>query len=215
MKKLLTVLLALISLAGFGQKGKYNATQNGMDFKGLVVTEKGDTVKGTLRFFPMWQMQMYPALTPDNKDLGPQNYNYQNTKYYESENGIKWYSTRFYKLNAPDDPKRPAGSDVTFLNVIEFGPITLFDYDFMDESVTPLTEEVKSYMQLPSGDVVDLSSVLLGFPKKMSGYVEDFPELATKIKDKEKGYRMLNINSIVREYNEWYRAKNPGFTLSK
>ena len=215
MKKLLIVVLVFVSFSAFGQKGKFNASQIGSDFKGLLVNEAGDTIKGSLRIYAMWQMQMGPALTPDDKNLGPQNFNYQNTKYYESENGNKWYSTKFTNLKPPADPKRPGGSDVTFLLAVESGPITLFDYDFMDESVTPLTEEVKSYMQLPSGEVIDVSSLLLGFPKKMSGYVSNYPELAKKITDKEKGYGALGLNAIVREYNEWYIAKNPGFTLMK
>jgi len=216
MKKLLILTLSFVMLSAYAQNGKYNPAQKGQDFKGYLVTEKKDTIKGTLRIFEMWQMQMGPALSPDDKSLGPQNFNYLNTICYVAENKTKWYSTKFVNLKAPADPKRPLGANAeTFLLAVESGPITLFDYDFMDESVTPLKEEIKSYMQLPNGEVVDVSSLLLGFPKKMSGYVKDFPELAKKITDKEKGYGMLGLNAIVREYNTWYMAKNPGFTLMK
>ncbi|MDR1680088.1 MAG: hypothetical protein LBR81_10000 [Prevotellaceae bacterium] len=38
----------------------------------------------------------------------------------------------------------------------------------------------------------------------MSALVSDYPELAEKVIPKAKGYRMLDILSIINEYNEWY-----------
>jgi hypothetical protein len=72
---------------------------------------------------------------------------------------------------------------------------------------------VKTYIQLPDKKIVDVSSMVMGFPKKMSEYVKDYPELAAKITNKEKGYGFTNINAVVREYNEWYLKKDPGFTI--
>jgi hypothetical protein len=47
----------------------------------------------------------------------------------------------------------------------------------------------------------------LGFAKKVSNYVADYPELSKKVADKEKGYGMLKILEIFAEYNAWYAAK--------
>ena len=41
----------------------------------------------------------------------------------------------------------------------------------------------------------------------MSKYVSDYPELAKKIKSKEKGYRVLGILKIVNEYNAHFENK--------
>lgn len=42
---------------------------------------------------------------------------------------------------------------------------------------------------------------LFSFKGIMSKYVSDYPELTKKIKDKEKGYNILAILKIVKEYN--------------
>lgn len=47
-------------------------------------------------------------------------------------------------------------------------------------------------------------SFALSFKKAMSKLVDDNPELATKIANKEKGYRMLQRDKIILEYNKWY-----------
>jgi hypothetical protein len=54
---------------------------------------------------------------------------------------------------------------------------------------------------------VSLPDFGLGFAKKVSAYVGDYPELAKKVADKEKGYGMLKILDIIAEYNQWYLSK--------
>lgn len=210
MKKLLFVLLPFIMLNTFAQSSRFNVTDLGKNFKGFRVTDKHDTIRGSfivyLQFIMQTGCQMQDA---DGKELYGNNW--ENTISYELENGLKWYSTKHTTLTPPDDKKRIG--DECFLHVLEAGPITLFDYNFYDAGATPEINTVKTYIQLPDGKVVDASGLLLGFPKKMSEYVKDFTELATKITNKEKGYGFANINSVVREYNTWYLAKNPGFTI--
>ena len=45
---------------------------------------------------------------------------------------------------------------------------------------------------------------LLKFAKNMSEYVKDDVELAQKIANKTEGYKNINIEAIIREYNDWY-----------
>lgn len=45
---------------------------------------------------------------------------------------------------------------------------------------------------------------LLKFAKNMSEYVKDYMELAQKIANKKEGYKNINIEAIIREYNDWY-----------
>jgi hypothetical protein len=212
MKKLLIVLLSFIMIGAFAQNGKFNATQVGQKFKGFMVTEKHDTVRGTFEIYTQDFMQLSCSMMdPNGKELYGNSWN--NILTYQIENDTKWYSTKFTTLKAPADPKRQGGAAETFLLCEEAGPITLFEYNFVDYKASPVKNEVKTFMQLPNGEVVDASSLLLGYAKKMSGYVKDDTELAAKITNKEKGYGMLNINSVVREYNTWYMSKNPGFTI--
>ncbi len=224
MRKLLSICVILSAYSSYAQN--FNDTEIGNSFKGLRITETYDTLKGTIKLFPQWIMQgdqrerqkLYDLNYAGTKNYSAinfetlTNYNPDNTVYYELENSTRWLSTRFFNLKAPDDPKRKGGA--TFLHVMEEGPISYFDYILIDGSTPPATE-VKAFLQLPNGEAVDFSGMLLGFKNKMSGYVKDFPELSAKIANKEKGYGITNINRIVREYNTWYLGKNAGFTLLK
>jgi hypothetical protein len=51
------------------------------------------------------------------------------------------------------------------------------------------------------------SSLLLKFSKKMAALVSENKELATKVTNKEKGYKMLSMFAIIAEYNEWAATK--------
>jgi len=59
-------------------------------------------------------------------------------------------------------------------------------------------KEGKDYLKFAS------QKVIFSFKNVMSKYVSDYPELAKKIKGKEKGYRILAILKIVNEYNEHF-----------
>lgn len=48
---------------------------------------------------------------------------------------------------------------------------------------------------------------ILGFAKKMSKLISDYPELAKKVEDKEDGYRIGKVFQIVDEYNKWWATK--------
>ena len=48
---------------------------------------------------------------------------------------------------------------------------------------------------------------LIKFAKNMAEYVKDNTELAQKIASKTEGYKNINIEKIIREYNAWYLKK--------
>jgi hypothetical protein len=60
----------------------------------------------------------------------------------------------------------------------------------------------------PEEKVLSSTKMVMSFSKNMSEYVADYPELANKIKNKEKGYDMLHVLDIVDEYNKWYESKS-------
>jgi hypothetical protein len=215
MKFILIVLLSFVMMSTIAQSGsKFNPSEVKQVLKGFLVTEKHDTLRGTFEIYTQDLMQLGCQMSDQNGKMLYGN-TWNNIITYQIENNTKWFSTKFTTLKAPTDPKRQGGGTESFLLCEEVGPISLYEYNFVDYKVLPPTSEVKTYMQLPDGEVVDISSLLLGYVKKMSGYVKDYPELAAKITNKEKGYGMLNINDVVREYNTWYMSKNPGFTIFK
>ena len=60
-----------------------------------------------------------------------------------------------------------------------------------------------------------MAGFLLGFKKKMSEYVSDYPELAKKIEKKEKGYGAMGHYQIVDEYNAWYIEQHSEFAMAR
>ncbi len=50
----------------------------------------------------------------------------------------------------------------------------------------------------------------LGFKNKMSKLTADNKDLSAKIKNKEKGYKFMNNDKIINEYNDWYFKQYPG-----
>jgi hypothetical protein len=55
---------------------------------------------------------------------------------------------------------------------------------------------------------LDKLRFLTNFKKNMSRYLEDYPELAKKIANKEDGYQYANLEEIIAEYNAWYLANH-------
>jgi hypothetical protein len=82
------------------------------------------------------------------------------------------------------------------------------EYVFYSEDGAAAPEPVfhKAH-DLANNKPLQMSYFGLGFAKKLSEYVSDYPALAAKVSGKEKGYGMLNLLVIIDEYNVWYAAK--------
>ncbi|PHR48820.1 MAG: hypothetical protein COA32_04975 [Fluviicola sp.] len=53
-------------------------------------------------------------------------------------------------------------------------------------------------------------SFMMGFKNKMAELVSDNAEMATKVKNKEDGYKFKDIDKILNEYNAWFDQQYPG-----
>lgn len=54
---------------------------------------------------------------------------------------------------------------------------------------------------------IELSMLGLSFAKKMPLLIADNPEMAEKVKNKEKGYKFINMYDVIDEYNQWAKSK--------
>lgn len=61
--------------------------------------------------------------------------------------------------------------------------------------------------QKENEDPVANTSLFLGFAKKVGKLIADYPELAKKVENKEKGYTVLKILDIIDEYNNWWKSQ--------
>lgn len=92
------------------------------------------------------------------------------------------------------------------------GAISTFSYFYYDDgsSGDPNAKAgIKESNLLRKGDdkVLGLSSFAFGFKKKGAELVKEHKDLAKKIANKEKGYKMFNIDAIIEEYNTFIAAQ--------
>jgi hypothetical protein len=95
-----------------------------------------------------------------------------------------------------------------FLLLVQDGGIAQYMWYENEGSLLHPDWKEKVIFQKGKEKPIELSSLAIGFSKKVSDLVADHKELADKVSDKEKGYGMLSIYGIIKEYNTWYEAKN-------
>lgn len=89
------------------------------------------------------------------------------------------------------------------------GAIEHYDYLTSDSDGKTSTIIIGN-LTMKGSQTLSNADLLLGYKKKMSSMVSDYPELAAKITNGEKGYGMLTMLNVVDEYNLWYEKNNPG-----
>ncbi|WP_323789309.1 hypothetical protein [Psychroserpens sp.] len=213
MKHLVLVLAVLVSGLGFSQIDD-NWEDVSEKLPGYVITNNGEKIEGYLKRFLKIKSQRKVKFfnTLDDKPIV---YDPKDLKAYKIEND--YYETHPYEgLNGK--------TKVFLLRTVE-GKINLFDYYIrveddkgreltlskegnkeisLDFDGTKIQTEIlavkdgKEYLKFTS------PKLMFSFKGVMSKYVSDYPELAKKIKNKEKGYRILGILKIVNEYNEHF-----------
>ncbi|WP_033959305.1 hypothetical protein [Psychroserpens jangbogonensis] len=213
MKHLVLVFAVLISSLGFSQIDD-NWEDASEKLPGYVITNKGEKIEGYLKRFLKIKSQRKVKFfkTLDDKPIvyGP-----KDLKAYKIEND-------HYESHAYEGLSRK--TKVFLLRTVE-GKINLFDYYIrveddkgaemtlskkgntevsLDFDGTKVQTEIlavkdgKKYLKFAS------SKLIFSFKGVMSKYVSDYPELAKKIKNKEKGYKIMGILKIVNEYNEHF-----------
>ena len=213
MKHLVLVFAVLISGLGYSQIDD-NWEDASEKLPGYVITNKGEKIEGYLKRFLKIKSQRKVKFfkTLDDK---PVVYDPKDLQAYKIEND-------FYESHPYEGLS--GKTNVFLLRTVE-GKIELFDYYIrveddkgaemtlskkgntevsLDFDGTKIQTEIlavkegKKYLKFSS------SKVLFSFKGVMSKYVSDYPELAKKIKNKEKGYKITAILKIVNEYNEHF-----------
>jgi len=191
--------------------------ERGSVLPGFVITLQGDTLIGYLLNINLWlnQKMTFFYSSPDDRE-GRVKYTpreiraYQvGPRYYESikhpfTNSIRQDNfllrkvdgeIKYYVWYYDEDKTKLMVWDNISLD--DLGKAFLFDESelWKEEFGKKINEE--SLMPFNF-------KFLLKFAKNMSEYVRDDAELAQKIADKTEGYKNINIEAIIREYNSWY-----------
>ncbi|WP_299225154.1 hypothetical protein [uncultured Psychroserpens sp.] len=210
MKHLVIVLVLLITGVSYAQIDD-NWEDASEKLPGYIITNKGEKIEGYLKRFLKIKSQRKVKFfkTLDDK---PQVFDAKDLEAYQIAND--YYESHPYE--------GLSGKTKVFLLRTVEGKIDLFEYYIrveddkgremtlskkgntevsLDFDGTKIQTEIlavkdgKDYLKFAS------SKVMFSFKNVMSKYVSDFPELAKKIKNKEKGYRILGVLKIVNEYN--------------
>lgn len=216
LRNLLALLIASHTVALIAQK-KEAGLERGSIHPGYIITLKGDTVKGYLLNINLWLNQKMTFFYSDPQDRkGRIKYTPKEIKayqvgqrYYESIKYPFVYSTHaenfiLRKVNGPIkyyvwyyDEDRNKLMSLDKLSLTDLEKAILFDESelWTNEFGLKQNEETLTPFNL---------KFLMKFSRNMADYVKDYPELARKIENKHEGYKNINIESIIREYNEWY-----------
>ena len=210
MKQIALVLALIITSFGYAQIDD-NWEDASEKLPGYVITKKGEKIEGYLKRFLKIKSQRKVKFfkTLDSK---PVVYNAKELQAYKIADD--YYEAHPYE--------GLSGKTKVFLLRTLEGNINLFEYYIrvednqgkemtiskkgnteviLDFDGTKIQTEVlalkdgKEYLKFTS------PKLLFSFKNVMSKYVSDYPELAKKIKSKQKGYRVLAILKIVNEYN--------------
>ena len=210
MKKLLLIFAFFISGLGFSQI-EDNWEEKSELLPGYVITNDGQKIEGYLKRFLKIKSQRKVQFF-QTKDSKAVTYKPKELKAYKI--AAEYYESHPYE--------GLTGKTKVFLLQTLVGKINLFEYYIrveenrgkemslykkgntevsLDFNGTKIQTEVlavkdgNAYLKFAS------PKLLFKFKSVMSKYVSDFPALSKKIKKKQKGYRILSVLAIVKEYN--------------
>lgn len=209
------ILLVCVSIPSllFAQSGKYNPNENDSHQTGYIVKDNYDTIEGSIYITQPHFMEYaidFKRNSGGNTSIMRPNQliSFATINSFGTES--IWISTTYSVLSHPPQDSYMNNMPDAFLNVVVQGPITVYYYyNYKEDAEVQRTSTL--YMVLPNKQVIDASSMMMGFKKKMPEYVKDYPELAKKITNKEEGYKFMQLEKIAEEYNTWYLEKNPAY----
>jgi hypothetical protein len=190
--------------------------QRGTAYPGYIITPEDDTIQGWLLNINLWLNQHMTFFYDDPAKREDRiKYKAKELKGYMVGNRV-YESIPFpgsYSLHKYNFFIREITGAISYY-VWYYDPdrskISGTDISLSDISDAMLFEESElSTQQLCrklDEDMVDLGALkyLLNFDKNMSKLVSDYPELAEKIRNKEEGYKWIDLENIIKEYNSWY-----------
>ena len=210
-KKSILTIVFIIALS-FASKAQYVI---GNVYPGFIVSKTGDTTQCYIKMTNKYSNQTRCLVYANEKD------NKEQKSYKPSE-------LRSYKVGNRSYEAIPYGDimpkTLNFALVEKDGHLRQFIWysstgDEMKDSYAGMGKAIymsasdednlkgEIVLHKPDEKPIGPTKLLMSFSKNMSEYVADYPELADKIKNKEKGYDMLHLLEIVDEYNKWYASK--------
>jgi len=213
---LFVLFIILLPSKGYAQVNQPEP-ERGSILPGYIITLQGDTIKGYLLNINLWLNQKMTFLYKDPEDReGRVRYKPKEIKAYQ-------VGPRYYE--SVDHPFTNSMRSDNFLLRKVDGQIKYYVWYFDEDKTKLMYSDNISLAELGKAFLFDESELwkneyarkgnevtltefglkfLMKFAKNMSEFVGDDVELAQKIASKNEGYKNINIEAIIREYNDWY-----------
>jgi hypothetical protein len=219
MKKISTLAALLISIASFAGSPDWSKEnyEVGKKYAGYIVKNNGDTIKGYI------VAQERSALT----DLSASNQT--NVIFYidPEHKKQKFKPTQLKSYMVTGKIYRSIKYSGGFSNSLAFnllvkeGAISQYEWYALKEGAGSIMQKLgetwedfnkrrfsaKVVFQKKDEKPLAITKLMTNFSRRVSVLVAENKELATQVRNKKKGYRMLSIFKIINEYNTWSSAQ--------
>lgn len=190
----ITLLLLVASANELFSQGEYVIDRF---YEGYIITLDGEQQDGYIKYeyFNKMQSSIIFATDPNNRRT-------RTTYKAKTLSGFKvadrdWHSIPFKDIIGPKQQM--------FLQFDQGGFIKLYQ---SYPTGSNLQDEAQVIMRKGDEVAFNQGTFITGFHKKVSALVAEHEELAAKVKNKEKGYKLLQLYDIIDQYNAWYKANN-------
>lgn len=223
MKQTTLITLLLLSSFSFSQNDRavtradWNPEryQVGKMYPGYVITTQGDTVNGFLKAGNRCSIDGIGASNQNTAVFYTNETDKKPVAKYKPED-IKGYriADKVYEsINYSGGLFKKANFNL----VVEDGAIRTYEWYATVENYSVLRRganeswqdfdtrrfDIKLIIAKNPTEPIDFSMLGLSFAKKMPELISDNREMAQKVANKEKGYTVLNLFEVIREYNQW------------
>lgn len=207
-------LCGLIALAASAQDWSYEAYHDGEIYDGFIVMASGDTIQGRCKAQNRVNNQTSVLFITEPDDRKGIKYKAKDGEVVSYQIGGKDYRRMQFSggLSQKAYNYVLVVQDGAIGTYIHYGiePVIITSGDLSYDEIQELTypEELRQTVYWKQGDKPrELSTFAMKFAPKMAELVADYPELSKKVADKEKGYKMLQLDKIIHEYNDWAASR--------
>ena len=197
-------------------------------YPGYIIDKNNDTINGYLKLKNLANNQDKVFFYKDSTGKKDEAIKYKPKDLKAYQVGPRYYESYKFRPGVSTYAANDANTYHFVLRVID-GPFSIYKWYYettqrseervkIDEDKLANTQIDLSFNEnelkhvtlgkIRDGEIINFQHMLLGFKKKMSKVVADYPELSKKIANKEDGYRSSDIEKIAREYNEWYKGNH-------
>lgn len=157
-------------------------------YEGYIINNDGEKVRGYIQYLD--ESQRYEKVLFKTEKKGKKSkYRPKDIQGYKVAD-VEYRSCQF---------KTVLFKQTKFLILAKDGCMQMLTWRQYDREDRAWTGEIVLKV---NGEAVSTQTFVMSFAKKMAELVKDNKELYEKVKNKEKGYRLLSMEAIVDEYNE-------------